>query len=318
MRVGISLLIRLSLLWLLFLSLLNAQSPPTEISARSLDALLQDYAFRAFFQPKTGISYDGKVPSNLTGIRVSAMRLRSGSLRIRGVHSYKEFQIPIGVVEQPYVERLVLVYHNLGNWSNVIYPLPGFSYLAPVVGLLTYNAVNLSATDLPELDIRASDKPILIKFPDVKSPPYGFSPKCVSFDLHGSLQFDKLLPGNVCSTIKQGHFSIVVESTALSPAPAAAASPTPSATGDGEGKNGKGKTMVWLIVGCLVGGSVLLILFVLLVRRARGWRSGKKIKQMERVADTNEALQMTSVGNTKAPQAVGTRTRPILEDDYVP
>ena len=319
MRVRISFFLLFSLPCLLSLPLLNAQppQPAAAISARSLDAILQDYAFGAFYKPKTGVPYDGQVPSNLAGIRVSAMRLRSGSLRTRGVESYKEFHMPTGIVEQPYVERLVFVYHNLGNWSEVFYPLPGYTYLAPVLGLLAYSAANLSAKELPELDIRASNKPILIKFQDVKSAPSGALsvPKCVYFDLNGSVQFDILLPGNVCSTNQQGHFSIVVEeSSAPSPAPAAAVGPD-SGRSKGSGKN---KSKAWIIVGSVVGGCFLLIILSVLV--ARVWRSkeGKKIEQMEWEAVTGESLQMTSIGGTKAPLAVGTRTRPMLENDYIP
>lgn len=108
----------LSLLTLiLWLPRFNAQSTN---SARALDALLQDYAYRAFVLPRTGIPYDGIVPSNLTGIKIAAMRLRSGSLKSRGVRMYKEFGIPEGVVVRPYVERVVLVYQNLGNWSGTV------------------------------------------------------------------------------------------------------------------------------------------------------------------------------------------------------
>ncbi|KAL5077010.1 hypothetical protein RYX36_015994 [Vicia faba] len=281
-----------------------------DIPSRTLDSVLQDYAFKAFSNPKTGVPYDAQLPYNLIGVNVSALRLRSGSLRARGVEAYKEFQIPPGVVEQPYVERLVLVYHNLGNWSEKFYPLPGYTYLAPVLGLLSYSGVDLNADKLPELDIRASDKPILIKFHDVKSAPYGLFPKCVYFDLHGSVQFDILPSDNICSTMQQGHFSIVVESNAPTPAPAVAA------TID----NGRGKKMfkVWIIVGSLVGGCVLLILLTLLVVRLIKMKNGMKIQEMEWRADSNETLQMTSVGGTKAPLAIGTRTRPMIENDYIP
>ncbi|GMY10404.1 hypothetical protein FCV25MIE_05643 [Fagus crenata] len=294
--------------------LLNAQPPG--ISTRSLDALLQDYAFMAFGDnPKTGIPFESHIPNNLTGIQVTAMRLRSGSLRTRGVPSYKEFQIPVGVVEQPYVERLVLVYHNLGNWSSIFYPLPGFSYLGPVLGLLAYNASDLSASNVPELSIRASDKPILVKFPDLKLGPDGLPPKCVSFDLHGSVQFDNVLPGNVCSIIQQGHFSIVVESNAPSPAPSLEGQPPIAANGGGIGKD---KSMVWLVVGSLIGGFVLLALLGLLAVWLKRCKNGKKVQQMEWEADRGETLQMTTFGNAKAPSALGTRTRPVLEDEYVP
>ncbi|QCD77933.1 uncharacterized protein LOC114186993 isoform X2 [Vigna unguiculata] len=283
------------------------------MSSRTLDAILQDCAFKAFLRPKTGVPYDAQVPRNLTGIRVSAMRLRSGSLRTRGVERYKEFQIPIGVFEQPYVERLVLVYHNLGNWSEKFYPLPGYSYLAPVLGLMSYSGATLNASELPELEIRASDNPILIKFPHVKPPPSGSVPKCVFFDLHGSVQFDILVHGNVCSTVQQGHFSIVVESNAPSPAPAAVA--VAADVGKGGSKN---KHRVWIIVASFLGGCVLVILLSLLIVKVRRTKQGMKIQQLEWVAESNETLHMASIGGTKAPLAVGTRTRPTIENDYVP
>lgn len=316
MRVGTSFLALVSLLLPLFLSLhfSSAQLPPdTGISSRTLDAILQDCAFKAFLRPKTGVPYDAKVPRNLTGIKVSAMRLRSGSLRTRGVESYKEFQIPIGVVEQPYVERLVLVYHNIGNWSENFYPLPGYSYLAPVLGLLSYSGANLSASELPELDIRASEKPILIKFPHVKQAPLGSVPKCVYFDLHGSVQFDILLHGHVCSTVGQGHFSIVVESNAPSPAPAAVA-----VAADVGKRTGRNKYKVWIIVASLVGVCLLVIMLSLLVAKGKRTKQGMKIQQLEWAAESNETLQIASIGGTKAPLAVGTRTRPTIENDYIP
>ncbi|XP_022642811.1 uncharacterized protein LOC106775130 isoform X1 [Vigna radiata var. radiata] len=313
MRVGTIFLFSLLPL-LLSLPLSIAQLPPdTAMSSRTLDAILQDCAFKAFLRPKTGVPYDAQLPRNLTGIRVSAMRLRSGSLRTRGVESYKEFQIPIGVFEQPYVERLVLVYHNLGNWSEKFYPLPGYSYLAPVLGLMSYSGATLNASELPELDIRASDKPILIKFPHVKPAPSGSVPKCVYFDLQGSVQFDILSHGNVCSTVQQGHFSIVVESNAPSPAPAAVA--VAADVGKGGTRN---KHKVWIIVASFVGGCLLLIMLSLLIAKVRRTKQGMKIQQLEWAAETNETLHMASIGGTKAPLAVGTRTRPTIENDYVP
>ncbi|GAU51642.1 hypothetical protein TSUD_365690 [Trifolium subterraneum] len=162
-------------------------------SSKDLDTLLQDCTFKALSNPKIGIPYDAKVPNNLTGVKVSAMTLSRSTLTTRGFQNYNEFQIPIGVIEKSYVKRLVLVYPNLGNFSEKFYPLPnGFSYLTPVLGLLSYSGVNLSETELlPNLDIRASeDKPISIRFSDVKSVPYGSIPMCVSFDLNGSMHFD--------------------------------------------------------------------------------------------------------------------------------
>ncbi|KDP21839.1 hypothetical protein JCGZ_00626 [Jatropha curcas] len=312
-----SLVLMLLHIWFLWLPGLKAQSPN---SARDLDALLQDYAYRAFpnVRPRTGIPYDGDVPSDLSGINIAAMRLRSGSLRRKGVNMYKDFGIPSGVIEQPYVERLVFVYQNLGNWSSRYYPLSGYTYLAPVLGLLAYNGANLSAMNLPELNIRATGNPIKIKFPDVKSAPDGYVAKCVWFDLQGSPNFSNVASGNECSTIDQGHFSIVVEYNAPSPAPVF---PTPSGEAPNvPGREGhkKNNSKVWIIVGSVLGGLLLLVLLSFLVLWVHKLKERKKLQEMERAADVGEALQMTSVGETKAPAAMVTRTPPTLENEYVP
>ena len=277
----------------------------TSSEARALDALLQDYAYRALVKPKTGKIYDGKVPSNLTGIEVAALRLRSGSLRRRGVQMYKEFEIRRGLLERPYVERLVLVYQNLGNLSERYYPLPNYKYLAPVLGLLAYDGSNLSATHLRELHINASGDPILVKFQDIQSAPDGTVAKCVRFDLDGSSNLSDLRTGNTCSTYQQGHFSIVVQSTAPLPAP----------TAPGEKKSNR---KVRIIVGSVVGGLALLGLLALLVLWLQKFKQKKKMQQMERAADMGEALHMASVGDTKAPAATVTRTQPTLEQEYAP
>ncbi|KAL3517937.1 hypothetical protein ACH5RR_020526 [Cinchona calisaya] len=290
------------ILWLVVPVLIKAQ-PATELSARSLDSILQDYAFRALvIRPRTGRIYDGNVPSNLTGIEVAALRLRSGSLRRKGVSSYKEFHIPVGVLEQPYVERLVLVYHNLANWSSLYYPLPGYTYLTPIVGLLAYDASNLSATNLQELDIRASKEPMKIDLLNGQPVPEGLSPKCIYFSLDGAVQFDNVINQSVCSATKQGHFSIVVEFTAPSPAPAPAG---------GKKKNYK----IWIIVGSVVGGGLLLLLLCILFACLRKYRQQRRIQRMEEAAERGEPLLMANVGFTKAPVALETRTRPSLEDD---
>lgn len=308
----------LLLIWFLWLPRFSAQSRNSSRSpARSLDAILQDYAYQAFVRPRTGIAYNGVVPSNLTGIRVSAMRLRSGSLRTRGVAMYREFRIPVGVIEQPYVERLVLVYQNLGNWSVVYYPLPDYVYLAPVLGLLAYDASNLSARNLPELDITASRMPISIQFLNVNSVPDGTVVRCVWFDLNGRVNFSDVVSGNLCSTFEQGHFSIVAESTASAPSPAPPGGAPNEIPVPRRGRRSNNST-VWIIVGSVVGGLLLLVLLGLLIPWVQRYKKRKKMQQMERASEAGEALHMTSVGTTKAPSAMVTRTQPTLETEYVP
>ncbi|XP_073270747.1 uncharacterized protein [Primulina huaijiensis] len=281
-------------------------------SSRELDSLLQEYAFEALVRPRTGVVYDAKVPSNFSGIGVAALRLRSGSLRRKGVERYKEFRIPVDVIEQPYVERLVLVYHNLANWSGLYYPLPGYNFLTPVLGLLAYDATDLSAKNLSELDFRANGDPISIGFSNVRSGLKGSLPKCVSFGLDGSVGFDNVVNGNTCLTRNQGHFSIVVESLAAPPAP----SPEGGAPGGSGGKRRKKK--VWIIVGSVVGGLIALVFLSMLFFCVRKCRRRKEILRMERAADTGVNLPMTTVGTTKAPVASQTRTRPMLENEFVP
>lgn len=301
---------------ILCLPMLKAQSPTKLISVRLLDSLLQEYAFRALFDrpPITGVVYDANVPSNLTGIEVSALRLRGGSLRERGFHSYNEFHIPIGVVEQPFVERLALVYHNLGNWSSLYYPLPGYTFLSPVLGLLAYDASTLSATNEAEiLEIRASGKPIIVSFPNVQLAPDKGSPKCVHFDLYGSVEFDNVLRGNACSAIKQGHFSMVVELiTASSPAPATGVPPR----SNGISSSRKGNHKEFIAVGIVVVGVLVVMLLPIWVRKCR---RRERIQRMEEEAQWGVPLSMATVESMKVPVANATRTRPSLEhDEYVP
>lgn len=215
------------LLHLLFLATSRVAAQASS-PARALDAMLQDHAYRAFVHPHTGIVYNATVPANLTGVALSAVRLRSGSLRRKGFSDYFDFTVPTGIVVQPYVERVVLVYHNLGNWSDHYYPLPGYTYLSPVLGLLLYDAANLSAVGLQELSFVASGSPISINFSDVRSVPAGGpAPRCVWFDLDGVPQFRDLEASNVCSTYRRGHFSIVVNSSAIPPGPVPSGNITP-------------------------------------------------------------------------------------------
>ncbi|XP_020963387.1 uncharacterized protein LOC110265008 [Arachis ipaensis] len=227
----------------------------TVVSARLLDAQLQNLGFNTFSRPITsGVPYDAKVPKTLNGVKVSAMRLRSDSLWHRGVQFYKEFEIPKRVIEHPFVERLVLVYQNLGNLSNKYYPLHGYTYLAPVLGLLAYNGTNLSHSMVPELlHIRAYKNPILIKFSNVNLPQSGSLSKCVYFGLNGSVQFDRLLPNNVCSSFQQGHFSIVVESKSVPPSP----------------HDPNKKYDFCILIPCLVGGFLLLVILGVVVGAVR-------------------------------------------------
>ncbi|KAK1412708.1 hypothetical protein QVD17_34171 [Tagetes erecta] len=296
----------------------------SQFSSTFLDSLLQDYAFQSIphHRPLTGLIYNTtNLPSNLTGTTVAALRLRTGSLRKRGFHNYNEFDIPSGIVVNPYVKRVILVYHNLGKLSEVYYPLPGFVYLSPVVGLLAYNAVNLSGKELPELDLRASEKPIFIRFGKLKSSPeMSSSEMCVFFDLYGGVAFDHVVNGSVCTTVTQGHFGIVVKSSP-EPAPAPEHVPEyPFASGGGGGRGGGGggrRNKGWWVGGSVAGGVLLAALVVVLVLWVRWCRGTKRMEKMRDEADRGVPLAVAAVGRAEVPVAMGTRTKPILENEYV-
>ncbi|XP_058737180.1 uncharacterized protein LOC131609493 [Vicia villosa] len=312
MKVPFPSIVMLVLLLVCFVSLPHVRAQSSSNSeAKALDVVLQQYAYKSLVNPKTGTIYNAtQLPSNLTGVKVSALRLRSGSLRRKGFHMYNEFDIPSGIIVKPYVERLVFVYQNLGvgNLSKKYYPLPNYTYLTPVLGLLAYDALNLSATNLSELEINPSGDPISVKFQDVESPPHGSVAKCVWFDLKGHSNFSNVKDGNTCSTSQQGHFSIVAKS--IVPL-------GPKDQGEG-GEKKKSNKKVWIIVGSVVGGLVLLVLFSLLALFINKYKHKKKMQGMERAADSGETLQMASVGDTKAPAATVTRTQPALEHEYAP
>ncbi|GFY99488.1 hypothetical protein Acr_13g0008880 [Actinidia rufa] len=160
------------------------------------DKIGKAHAFKSLTEPRTGIPYDGHAPASLDGVRISAVRLQSGSLRTRGFSKFKEFSIPIGVAEQPYVERLVLVYHNLGNWSSLFYPL-----LATTFSLQFWAFWPTTGQICPPriypIGLRASEKPIVIRFRDLKLGQNGSSMTCVWFDLDGSVEFDNVVDGDV-------------------------------------------------------------------------------------------------------------------------
>jgi Protein of unknown function (DUF1191) len=288
-------------IWVTLVCVFCLHQCTSQTPARELDSLLQDYAYRAFRHPHTGIIYTGQVPVNLTGTSISALRLRSGSLRKRGFQNYMQFDIPVGVIVQPYVERLVFVYQNLGNWTTYYYPLTGFTYLTPIIGLLAYDAANLSATNLPELDFVASESPISIDFGSVSTSVPGAGPKCVWFDLDGVAQFRDLVSSNKCETYRRGHFAIAVNTSSTSPAPH---------------HKKKISSKAWKIIGGAVGGVIVLILLSMLICCIVRYRKEKKVKEMERQAEAGEALHYTRVGGAHAPVALGTRTRPVLENEY--
>lgn len=299
------------------------------------DTVLQKYAYRALIHPKTGIIYDAQMPNNMSGIKVNAVRLRSGSLRSRGI-LYNEFDVPPGIVAKPYVRRLVLVYHNLGNWSSNYCNNFGFGFklrlnlVAPILGLLAYDYSNLSSGNIEEIDIFATKKPISISFTSAVFP-NELTPMCISFHLNGTVSVSNVSGyPNVCTTYNQGHFSLAVESLVSAPAPStepiqvSGFAPSPSKQVPNSiphvvaeiPKKQKTSTLR-AALGPFLGGFTLLgmvgFLGYWLIRR----REMSMITKLEYQADKGEALQTALIGNSRAPVAAGVRTKPKLESENV-
>ncbi|XP_060171087.1 uncharacterized protein LOC132602084 [Lycium barbarum] len=305
-----------TIFWFLIFVATGSASINSQSTAKSsLDSLLQEYAFKALSWPrtKTGTAYEGSVPVNLTGIRISALMLRRDSLKWRGYGYYHEFLIPTGITEEPYVTRIVLVYQNLGNWSSLYYPLPGYIYQTPVLGIFAYDAMDMCAKNKPELQIHALENPIDIRFSNVQPAPEGSLLKCVYFNSDNSIEFGNVTNGNVCSTRKQGHFAIVAE---VKVAP----SPAPSADGNNNNNN-QLSTEVWTISLGFLGFAFLGVLFVvaqkcILVERRPILEDSATIivpllGAASEVPMSEETLTTSSPENDYA-------IRPLPENDYVP
>ncbi|XP_059311481.1 uncharacterized protein LOC132063066 [Lycium ferocissimum] len=301
------------IIWFLIAILVGSESTSSDSYAKSsLDSLLQQYAFRelSWQRTRTGVPYDAYVPSNLTGIKISALMLTRYSLKWRVYGWFKEFVIPSGIVEDPYVRKLVLVYQNLANWSSFYYPLPGYTYLTPVLGILAYDAYDLYAKNLPELDILALEDPITIRFPYVQPAPEGSLPKCVYFYLNNWVEFGDVIDGNICETRIQGHFSIVTEvKVAPSPSPAAyEIAPSPSPTAD-ENNHQKINSKMWRISMVFLVFAISGILIVL-VRKCG-------LLEIRQRLDDSAAIVEPLLVNTEVPLPVEAPTRPLPENDYV-
>ncbi|KAK8509658.1 hypothetical protein V6N13_093514 [Hibiscus sabdariffa] len=266
----------------------------------ALNALFRYYANRTLaIRHRAGTSSRVSLPSNLSGMEVSVVRLRSGSLWDRGVES-EYVKIPPSVRTLPYVKRLAIVYDNLGNWSSKYYHVPGYSLVSPVIGFEVYNYTDLTVGNS---SLSVTGESISIRFPYLETGEKNVTPlKCVGFRDNMSVEFKNMTERGVCVTEKAGHFSIVVP---FSP-------PPPSMPGK------KRREWKWWVIGCGIGAAGLVVSVSVGVAVSRWWRK-RKIKDMEKESDSSVALDTFWVrGDHKMPRAPMIRTQPALEHDYVP
>lgn len=217
------------------------------------------------------------------------MELRSRTLWRKGAN-FSDFIIPPRTLPSPYVKRVLIVYHNLGNWSSSYYGLSGYALLSPVVGFLIYDASQLSSKNLSKIELNTNGKPISIQFQSsslAKGSNQG--KKCAAFGAFGEVFLSELSLPNMCYSTSQGHFSIVIPL--------------------------KKKQNMWLfsILGFL--GLILLGLAAAIATRSL---MGKRTREMEKETDEGESLQTYWIYSRKIPRAQVTRTQPVLEGTILP
>ncbi|XP_065858910.1 uncharacterized protein [Euphorbia lathyris] len=285
-----------------FSPIFTLQSHPINSSSQShnLDLFIRDYTFKSYdFHLKTGIVQAINLPANFSGIKVNTARFRCGSLRRYGAQ-IKEFNLGIGVIIQPCVERVMLISQNLGvNLSSKYYSnydLKGYKLVSPILGLLAYNAGTDKSFNLSnpfELQIIAGEKPISINFTNFTS--NLIRAKCASFEDNGKVTL-KDVSNNVCVTTRNGHYGLVVKSAEQVVTPATVTR----------------KISLWKVVVGSTVGSVLgvFLLCLLLVAMFVKVKKKAKMEEMERRAYEEEALQVSMVGHVRAPTASVTRTLP--------
>ncbi|KAG0573928.1 hypothetical protein KC19_VG222100 [Ceratodon purpureus] len=266
----------------------------------SYDETIQQAAYSAFakLSPVTGIKYGASLTGDLANVTVEAVRLRVGSLRRYGV-TLGKFTIPPGLrISNVSFVRVILVYRDFGNVSVYSSSLPGQVFASSLAGIRVYNGDSLgTATPLPALTAIALDNPIKVIIPPNSQPSY-----CVEYFGNGTVLATYASVTNASTstyacfsrTLGDNYFALV-----------------------GFPSSGKKSSLWKIIVGTVVGvfGFILVLsLFILCCRRQLRKR---KIAKMQSQVDRGETLQPTVVGYNRAPVATHSRTRPVLERDYV-
>uniref|UniRef100_A0A6N2MZE6 Legume lectin domain-containing protein n=1 Tax=Salix viminalis TaxID=40686 RepID=A0A6N2MZE6_SALVM len=284
-----------SVIFPLLLMLFSPVHGLTSYDPESLDDLIHRYAMNAQAKKRTGTSLKVSLPANFSGMEVSVVRLRSGHFWDRGVN-VSSFYIPPRVHPFPFVKRLSIVYQNLGNWSTRYYKVPDYSLVAPVVGLMAYDASNLSSLGSEALKFSVQGDPILISFPDLGIRGKLETLKCVKLGPDGFVQFRNITRENTCITQGDGHFSLAVQNPEVE-------------------KNRR--VWKWYVAGFGAGFLALVLLGVIGYTTFKLARS-KKLRKMEAESENGVALDATSIGRSKMPSASMVRTQPALEQDCAP
>ncbi|KAF7826130.1 plant/F17O14-7 protein [Senna tora] len=299
--------------WLIIVShiiFLNPLEGSKSYDPESLEAFVVERANKEIPKPRTGTLYNIPLPSNFSDIKFSVIRLRSGSLRSRGVNITRFFNLPPWIKPEPYVERMAIVYENLGNLSSRYYNVPNHSIIAPVLGLMAYNSSGTTLIESTRLKLsilggREGQTSIKVRFfQGGVHGKKGKVPICAVFGGGGMVELKNTSKseseGYVCEAEKEGHYSLVVplleeEAEKVERRRKFWGRRWNLGLGIGSGVIGMG------LVGLVIVG------FVMALKR-------RKMREMEEKAEKGEAFGVFWVGESKMPCASMIRTQPTLEN----
>ncbi|KAG6437643.1 hypothetical protein SASPL_102564 [Salvia splendens] len=246
----------------------------------SLDSFLYDYAFKKIKKLRSGEVYSVPSPSIFSGMELAVVRVRTSSLWRQGL-THGPLKIPPNTLPLPFTKRVDVVYQNLGNWSSHYYNVPNHTFVAPVLGFLSYDSNGNEAVEIRS----KSDEPLMMDFKSYGGG--GGTKRCVRFDRNGTLEMSSATREGWCVVKGQGHFSVVVPN------------------------EGRRHWEVWMGVVLGILGVFLVVLCVLMWKR-------KKMRGMEEETERSEELETVWVGRSRMPFASGIRTQPVLENSYLP
>ncbi|CAN0907445.1 hypothetical protein LINGRAHAP2_LOCUS24809 [Linum grandiflorum] len=301
---------------LAFSSSIRAQNEIT--TPEQLDLFIRDSTFKSIGSMrkiKTGEIYNVDLPANLSGITAHAGRFRCGSLKRYGTR-FQQLGLGVGLTVLPCLVRVMVITQSLGsNWSSIYtanYDLSGYQLVSPILGLKAYD-YNTSNPNPFEVAISSSQgNSITINFSGTAN---GSSknPLCAIFEKDGKVSMKPTVSPQVCASTSNGHYGLVVP-VSTPPAP----SPAPvTVAGGGKGSSSKTKRVL-VVVGSVVGGVVVGLLVLLLFVTCVKAKEKSRMAEMERRAYEEEALDVSVVGNVRAPVASGTRTVPTIEHEFIP
>ncbi|KAL1546369.1 hypothetical protein AAHA92_22973 [Salvia divinorum] len=246
----------------------------------SLDSFLYDYAFKKIKKLRSGEVYSVPPPAIFSGMELAVVRVRTSSLWRQGL-THGPLTIPPKTLPWPFTKRVDVVYQNLANWSSHYYNVPNHTFVAPVIGFLSYDSNGNEAVEIRS----KGGEPLLLDFRTYGGG--GGTKRCVRFDRNGTLEVSSTTREGWCVVRGRGHFSVVVPN------------------------EGRRHWEVWMGVVLGILGVFLVVLCVLMWKR-------KKMRGMEEEAERSEELETVWIGRSRMPFASGIRTQPVLENSYRP